>query len=384
MSVRRSLLRRLTIVFLSAVAAGCSSSAGYPADDVSAGEAAQTEARPPQLVLMGFDGSSSLPFWEESLAFARANPVKWTYWISGVYFIPDAAKSGYIAPHGLGAGKSAIGWGGNAATIATRYGWVKRAHSEGNEIASHANGHFDGSTWTEADWQSEFEQFDKIIFEGVGVTAPDLGFGPRDSVGFRAPQLGHSLGLYKAMPNRNYTYDVSKSDRANYWPQKLNGIWNIPLAQLRIVGSGKATLSMDYNFYVADSRAEANPAGKEIYKKQMIDTYMQYFESNYFGNRAPVQIGHHFSKWNGGAYWEAMQVVAKRICGLPEVKCVTFKEAVKFLEENATRLPTLQRGEFPKMPRPPGAGQAQAIAPLTPAEIAGLAEDGDAAHDETE
>ena len=105
---------------------------------------------------------------------------------------------------------------------------------------------------------------------------------------------------------------------------------------------------------------------------------------DYFGNRAPVQLGHHFSKWNGGAYWEAMQTVAKRVCGLPEVKCVTFKEIVKFLEENAANLPKYQRGDFQKMPRPPSSGRATPMDPLSDDEVAGLAEDGDAAHDETE
>ena len=50
--------------------------------------------RPPQYVLLAFDGSKSLPFWEESRDFARENDIKFTYFISGVYFLHSGTKSG--------------------------------------------------------------------------------------------------------------------------------------------------------------------------------------------------------------------------------------------------------------------------------------------------
>jgi len=330
--------------------AGCG---GSPRENEDTDQDAQaaTVARPPQFVILAFDGSYNLSFWRESRAFAAANNLNFTYFISGVYFIPNAARLGYNAPQ-HGPGKSAIGWGGTTDDIAERFEEVKKAAAEGNEIASHANGHFDGSSWSEADWESEFDQFDEIIFKGIGLTAPDLGFGPRDVIGFRAPQLAHSPGLFKTLVNKGYTYDTSRTNAANYWPEKIAGIWNFPLAELRIVGSGKATLSMDYNFYFADSRAEPDPAGKETYKKQMVDTYMAYFESNYFGNRAPLHIGHHFSKWNGGAYWEAMQVFAQGVCRLPEVVCGTYKDLVKFMEEHEDERVDLQAGHFDPLPAP--------------------------------
>lgn len=364
----------LSVVTLAATSVvGCSAQAEEE-EGPTTGSSAATIARPPQFVILAFDGSYNNAFWQESLDFAKANRLKFTYFISGVYFVPNAGKSGYIAPHGLGAGKSAIGFGGELGEINTRFGFLKRAHDEGNEIASHANGHFDGSSWTQADWDSEFDQFDKIFFTGIGMRAPALPFGPRDVVGFRAPQLGHSPGLFKTLPNKSYTYDTSKSTSANYWPERNNGVWNFPLAQLKIVGSGKATLSMDYNFYVADSRGENNAAMKETYKKQMIDTYMKYFEANYFGNRAPIHIGHHFSKWNGGAYWEAMQAFSRRVCAQAEVKCVTYKELQKYMEENIGSRADLQAGNFPKMARPPGVGEANEVTSgLSAAELAELA-----------
>jgi hypothetical protein len=300
-----------------------------------------------------------------------------------VYFVPNAGKNAYIEPE-RGAGKSAIGWGGTPATIDERFEELRLANAEGHEIASHANSHYPGGRWTAAQWRSEFDQFDKIIFEGIGgATAPrNLGFGPRDVVGFRAPQLAHSPGLFQMMPGNGYSYDTSKSDAPNYWPEKTSGVWNMPLARLRIAGTNRATLSMDYNFYVADSNAQPNPANKERYKRQMVDTYMQYFQGNYFGNRAPVHIGHHFSKWNGGAYWEAMQVFAQRVCGLPEVTCGTYKELVAFLEANTDKLRDYKNGSFTPMPRPPSAPPLPEIELIADDEIAGLHDDHDA-HDES-
>jgi hypothetical protein len=65
----------------------------------------------------------------------------------------------------------------------------------------------------------------------------------------------------------------------------------------------------------------------------MLETYLQYFDSNYNGNRAPLHIGHHFSLWNGGAYWEAMKEFALTVCKKPEVVCGTYKELADFMDK---------------------------------------------------
>ncbi len=164
-------------------------------------------------------------------------------------------------------------------------------------------------------------------------------------------------------------------------------MWNFPLAQVRVVGSGKRTLSMDYNFYYTQSGGTSKAENKELYKKEMLDTYMKYFQDNYFGNRAPVHIGHHFSKWNGGAYWEAMQAFTKRVCGLPEVKCVTYNELVKFMEAHVADRAKYQAGSFTPLPRPPASSEPTPVEPVVPddqLEAEGLIGDVAAAHDEAE
>lgn len=297
--------------------------------------------KPPQFVMLAFDGSSSLSFWKESREFAKVAaskgaPLKFTYFASGPYFTPEAEKRSYVAPAGKGAGRSDIGFGGTLGAVALRYEQLNAAAAEGHEIASHGNGHFDGSKWTYSDWDSEFAQFGKLMFDTSRKGVPASTTTAGDVVGFRAPLLGISPGLYRVLAERGFSYDTSRTAKADYWPEKLGGVWNFPLAMLNIVGSGKRTLSMDYNFYVADSKGLPAPGGKQTFKKQMLDTYRAYFKSNYNGNRAPVHIGHHFSKWNDSAYWEAMQEFALEVCGQPNVKCATYKELVAFMETRTT------------------------------------------------
>lgn len=337
--------------------------------------ASTSVARPPQYVLLAFDGSLNLDFWNESLTFAQKNPLKFTYFISGVYFVMNSQKREYIEPT-HGAGVSNIGWGGNSKTaLQARVGYVNQAYDQGNEIGSHVNGHFDGSKWSLEQWKSEFKQFYHLIFDVFRINGIEASptvvenpyhFKPEDIRGFRAPLLGYNSSMYEVLSENNYAYDTSRTAPMNYWPQKLKGIWNFPLAEVRIAGTGKRTLSMDYNFYYSQSGGRPNPSESEEYRKEMLNTYMGYFESNYYGNRAPIHIGHHFSKWNGGAYWMAMQEFAKNVCGLPEVRCVTYKELTKFMESLApSTLAAYRYGHFEKMPMNPNApSHIASVAPM--------------------
>lgn len=325
---------------------------------------ANQPGRPPQFVMLAFDGSLSLPFWQNSRQFARemkqqGKTVKFTYFLSGVYFLASANKMEYDAPH-HGKGKSAIGFGGAASELPKRVVQANRAYEEGHEMASHANGHYDAGAekWDYGDWLQELQQFKYLVFNlfSINRVSPDPAYQQgwlvrqQEVVGFRAPQLGLNSEMFRALRDEGYTYDTSRSSDSNYWPQKNSmGLWNFPLAELRIVGTGKRTLSMDYNFYVAQSGAVDKPENKERYKREMLDTYLKYFQDNYNGNRAPLHIGHHFSLWNGGAYWEAMKEFAEQVCGLPETHCVTYKEYQSWLDRlSAEDLAAYRKGQFEK------------------------------------
>lgn len=316
--------------------------------------------RPPQYVLLAFDGSLSLAMWKETLDFAKSQDLKFTYFISGVYFLLNSNKTQYIEPT-HGAGKSAIGFGGKSPDdLRSRVDWVNTAYDEGNEIASHANGHFDGGKWTSQNWESEFDQFYNLIFgvfKNNGMFSlrflNPYHFNKEEIRGFRAPLLGQNPAMYEILRHRAYTYDTSKVSSPSYWPEKFNGIWNFPLAEVRLAGTGKKTLTMDYNFYYTQSGGKPDPENFAKYKTEMTDTYYDYFFKNYYGNRAPIHIGHHFSKWNGGAYWEAMKEFAREVCHLREVKCVTYSELNQYMDSlSATTLAQYRKGSFEKFNKP--------------------------------
>lgn len=332
-------------------------------------------ARPPQFVMLAFDGSRENLMWDMTRQFskdmvAQGKPLHFTYFISGVYWLTDKNKMMYKSPHHA-QGHSNIGFGDDTAKLTQRIQETNLAYEEGNEIGSHANGHYDASDfdhrktsayapWSLGDWNDEFKQFFDLVFNVFrNNNIPSnpkyqhgYAFDQSEIKGFRAPLLGVTDGLWPSLAGNGFKYDTSKVNYTNYWPTRnSNGTWQFPLAEVRIAGTGKKTLSMDYNFYYTQSKGVKDEAHKELYKKQMYETYMNYFNSNYYGNRAPVSIGHHFSRWNGGAYWEAMQDFAKSVCGKPEVKCVTYTEYMNWLEsqEQQGKIASYRKGQFTKL-----------------------------------
>lgn len=347
MNLARSVRVVAVVGFASLLGAACADDSTSAPDNDRGGVTGPEDdlsQKPPQFVLLAFDGSKNNSFWAESRAFAKSvqvngkQAVKFTYFVNPSYYLPDANKKLYCGPKHA-CGKSDIGFGGTAADVTARLEQTRLADLEGHEIASHTVGHFDGGTWTEPEWGTEFDAFDKLFWNNPdGTPRPALdAIKAKGIVGFRAPLLAYSAGLYPTMAHRGFTYDTSKSNAKGYWPAKVDGVWNFPLAQLVLEHSGKKTLSMDYNHFFAHTKGVNDATRKDEFKKDVLDTYMAYFEANKAGNRAPIHIGHHFSKWNGGAYWEAMQAFAKTVCVQAGVQCVTYREFEAWLE---TRTPT--------------------------------------------
>lgn len=343
--------------------------------------------RPPQFVLLAFDGSLNNAFWEESLAFAdtvrttttnsKANgKLRFTYFVSPVYYLANANKSHYKIPE-LNKSLSCIGWGGEASSIVPRVDHTNRAFNTGHEIGSHANAHCDasgadsanplyGHPFTQADWESEFSQFNKILFNVTklnGVTpskmydnGTPLAFTQRDIVGFRAPLLATTKGLWPTLKQFGFRYDTSKSSAPTYWPQRSDwGGWNFPLGELKVSGRKRTVFSMDYNwlYFQTGGVTPKNLTEEQrlAYKNQMLESYKYYFKINYFGGRGPINIGHHFSKWNGGAYWQAMREFAQFVCGKPGVRCVTYREYADWLDSlSPAQYQRYRSGAFPHLP----------------------------------
>jgi peptidoglycan/xylan/chitin deacetylase (PgdA/CDA1 family) len=366
-------LRNVVSGFIGSALAFSSSLSAYGA----APRALQRE-RPPQFILMSFDGSYSVPFWKETRSFAQRHGVRFTYFISGVYFLgsQDETRNLYQGPRQK-VGKSDIGFGDGAPSILQRVEAIVDAAREGNEIGSHANGHFNGSQWSFSEWMSELSQFKRFITEVFSIhgfsssVESDWDENVAKKIrGFRAPLLGVNGELYQALSKSGYTYDASSMDysgleRGRYnWPYKSrDGRWNFPLQGIKLAGTGKKTVTMDYNILVSQCNNEFKGSGATIscknidaerlkaYEDEMVETYISLFKKSYFGNRAPINIGHHFSLWNKGAYWKALQRFAADVCNLEEVRCITYGDMIQWLEqENLSQIMAYQNAQFQRLP----------------------------------
>ncbi|HIQ57763.1 TPA: hypothetical protein EYG84_03810 [Candidatus Gracilibacteria bacterium] len=298
-----------------------------------------------QFVLLQFDGSYSLEMWKKTQDFSKKllvenKPVRFTYFISGVYFVPEALKNVYDLD-GYRAGHSDIGWGDDVDDIAKRFAFVNDAYKFGHEIGSHANGHFNGSDWTQKQWEQEFEYFNRFIFSKNKERGSGVIFPKSEITGFRAPLLGHNDAMYEALKNYGFTYETNKVFMQNRLVEKQNTIWNFPLYGVNI--GGRNTIAMDYNLYYLQSKAKSTltfgtPEWKTAHKNALTG-YLNYFYAHYnfdkndeLGLKAPVTIGHHFSLWNDGLYWSVMKDFAKEVCGKEKVVCGTGQEYQAFLE----------------------------------------------------
>lgn len=305
---------------------------------------ASPSIKTPQLVVFSFDGSKSVEMLDETLAFARkmnmeGKPLHFTYFINAVYFLTNENANLYTAP-GHPSGKSAIGFSNASQDIVKRVKSFNTALAEGHEIGSHAVGHYNGKDWSYDEWKQEFISFNTILADAqknnpsVAMEMPN--FGERTIIGFRAPNLGVNEDMYKELADAHFAYDTSGVGNPKQWPVKnAHGTWLVPLGIVHIGAKRAPVISMDYSLWMHQSQVkEVAVKGTPLWQKyfdELYQAYMEYFNTNYNGNRAPVIIANHFSKWNDGVYWEALKAVAEEVCGKPEVKCVSFKELVEFL-----------------------------------------------------
>ncbi len=346
---------------------------------ISSAASAQTLPRPKQFVMISFDGSYSHPFWQESLDLAEKTNSRFTYFISGVYFLKRHDKDQYLPPRHK-PGKSDIGFGDDDnKDIPARTEYVWKALKNGYDIGSHVNGHFDGGAWNKEEWTSEFSQFHSLVENVFKLYPSQAPFAPewapalhKAVTGFRAPLLAENLATQQVLKDFNYTYDASQTQDGR-WPKQMNtGVWNLGLSTVSLIGTARRSVGMDYNILYGQCNgkfnpknngecSDVNPATLKYFENQTYYSYINIFLKSYYGNRAPVSIGHHFSLWNQGIYWKAMQRFVYAVCTQPEVQCVTHKEMVGWLEDviktqGPNVLNKLNQGQFDKtnIPREPG------------------------------
>jgi peptidoglycan/xylan/chitin deacetylase (PgdA/CDA1 family) len=304
---------------------------------LSSSALAQTHERPPQYVLISFDGASLIEQWQRSRAVAERTGARFTYFLSCVYLLSPETRGTYRAP-GVKAGRSNVGYGLSREDVRLRLGEIWSARNEGHEIANHACGHFDGSAWSIADWKDEFAQFRAILRDAWqinGLEGEPAGwrtFAEREIAGFRAPYLATSAEMFRALGREGFLYDASTVSRGPAKPAEKDGITHFALPLIPEGPSERRIIAMDYNLYVRHSGGLERPSEADIFAERAYRAFRAAFDQEYAGSRIPLQIGFHFTLMNNGAYWQAMERFAEEVCGKAEVRCVSYRQ---YLDETA-------------------------------------------------
>lgn len=128
------------------------------------------------------------------------------------------------------------------------------------------------------------------------------------------------LGQDKLLPTAKklgWRYDASSPGGRQMWPEKRQGLWDLPLQQIPFPGHSFEVLSMDYNILANQSNnsTKGMPERYPGWKKQATEAYLAGFNRAYESNRAPFYIGNHFEQWNGGIYMDAVEEVLKGMAG---------------------------------------------------------------------
>ncbi|MBO6718944.1 MAG: polysaccharide deacetylase [Rhizobiaceae bacterium] len=284
-----------------------------------------------QYIAISFDGAREIEQWERSRDLARETGARFTYFLSCVYLL-SRDDAGLYEPPGMPAGKSNVGFAESRESVAERLHQIWDARGEGHEIANHGCGHFDGGSWTEADWLAEFDQFNRIMRDAWTLndvpSEPDEWrlFTETEITGFRAPYLAVGPSLAPALANAGFTYDASSVSRDPVTPAVEGGLSFFSLPLIPEGPKARRVLAMDYNLYVRHSAALERPSDSELFEERTLAAFRAAFERQYNGDRIPLQFGFHFRLMNGGAYWRALETFAREVCSKPDVRCVTYAE----------------------------------------------------------
>lgn len=295
------------------------------------GATSRPQAPKPQYVIISFDGAHDIAQWERSRALAARTGARFTYFLSCVFLLSRETRGEYKAP-GKKAGSSQVGFAQNRQEVAQRLGEIRLATAEGHEIASHACGHFDGKDWSKADWLKEFSTFKRIVADAYtingieGEPADWRRFAESATSGFRAPYLSTSAALYAALKAAGFRYDASGVSRGPAEPKAGGGVERFSLPQIPEGPRARRVIAMDYNLFVRHSGGFERPDEAAAFQERSYEAFKAAFDAQYQGNRAPLQLGFHFTLMNGGAYWDALERFAGEVCVKADVVCTSYAD----------------------------------------------------------
>jgi peptidoglycan/xylan/chitin deacetylase (PgdA/CDA1 family) len=289
-----------------------------------------TPTQRPQYVIISFDGAHDIAQWQRSRALAVRTGARFTYFLSCVFLLSKETRHEYRAP-GKAAGSSQVGFAQTKDEVAKRLREINAAVGEGHEIASHACGHFDGKDWSKADWLTEFASFRRIMADAYainGVEGEPIGWrGLAQTVsGFRAPYLSTGPALYDALRQAGFGYDASGVSRGPAEPLADGKIERFSLPQIPEGPKARRIIAMDYNLFVRHSGGIEQPDEAAAFQERSHEAFKAAFDRQYHGERAPLQLGFHFTLMNGGAYWRALERFAEEVCGKADVVCTSYAD----------------------------------------------------------
>ncbi|MFE7461857.1 hypothetical protein [Streptomyces sp. NPDC057554] len=318
---------------------------------------------PPQFVIFSWDGAGEVGngLFPRFLKLAKDHDAAMTFFLSGLYLLPESKKSLYRPPNNP-RGASDIGYLTDD-HVKDTLTYVRQAWLDGHEIGTHFNGHFCGGSgsverWTPAQWQSEIDQAVSFVTEwrtNTGWEDEDpLPFDYRkELIGGRTPCLLGQDNLLPTASKLGWRYDASSPGGRQTWPVKRGGVWDLPLQAMPFPGHSFEVLSMDYNILANQSKnsTKGMPSRYPGWRKQATGAYLAGFERAYTTNRAPFFIGNHFEQWNGGIYMDAVEEVIKKTAGKKDVRLVSFRQFVDWLDVQdpavLAKLRTLEVGQSP-------------------------------------
>lgn len=292
---------------------------------------ASATPRPPQYVVISFDGANDIPQWERSRKLARETGARFTYFLSCVYLLSPENRDLYRGPKAR-PGRSNVGFAASREDVAGRLRQIWAARLEGHEIASHGCGHFDGKDWSAADWRSEFDAFSGILRDAWTINGIPFEptawrqFAASEVVGFRAPYLSSSDALDRALADGGFRYDASRVSRGPAEAGEKGGVVRFSLPLIPEGPEARPVIAMDYNLFVRHSGGLERPSEAAAFEERALNAFSAAFEEQYQGDRIPLQIGFHFTLMNDAAYWRALERFARETCRLAEVRCVTYRE----------------------------------------------------------
>ncbi|AXE78546.1 hypothetical protein [Streptomyces atratus] len=319
---------------------------------------------PPQFVIFSWDGAGEVGngLFPRFLELAKDHEASMTFFLSGLYLLPESKKSMYRPPNNP-IGASDIGYLTDD-HIKETLKCVRQAWLDGHEIGTHFNGHFCGGSgsvanWSASQWRSEIDQAVSFVTEWRTNTGwSDLDPLPfdyrKELVGGRTPCLLGQDNLLPTARKLGWRYDASSPGGTQVWPRKRQGVWDLPLQGMPFPGHSFEVLSMDYNILANQSvnSTKGMPSRYPGWRKQAAQSYLAGFNRAYTTNRAPFYIGNHFEEWNGGIYMDAVEEALKKIAGKPDVRLVSFKQFVDWLDVQTPavldKLRTLGVGQSPE------------------------------------